>query len=271
MPGNRPERFEKALASDADVICIDLEDSVAASDKAKARANASSFVSEQGENDRSRLAIRLNAPTRPEGHEDLAYLEKTDAAPALILLPKVESADDILPAAYALEGRGCAFIPLIETPRGIAKARGVVEAHPAIAAIMFGGADYAARLGIPMSWEGMLHARQELVFAAALKGIPAIDVPKVEFADLQGLAVEAERARAIGFQGKAAIHPAQIDVINRCFSPTEDEIKAAKSAIAAFQAQSEGVMGHEGQMVEAPLLARYQRILDAAARIRKRS
>jgi (S)-citramalyl-CoA lyase len=246
VPGNRPERFAKALASGADMICLDLEDAVPPDEKSAARNAALAVLG-----DDARLAVRINGLATRDGLADLLALAEAPARPAMLLIPMVESTREITIARSILVDSAVNFVPLIETVSGIANAP-AIAAETGVSALMFGGADLSAQLGVTLGWEPLLLARSKLVMAAAGAGKWAIDVPYIHLDDETGLADEAQRAKALGFTAKAAIHPAQIPAIHGVFRPTAHEIaEAARGAAVRFK----------GKMLEAPVMARYRQIL----------
>ncbi len=251
VPGNRPDRFAKGLASDADIVCVDLEDAVPADDKARARAAAIAAIG-------PRLAIRINAVTTRDGLADLLALAVAPALPPLILVPKIESPGEIAVIRGTLGG-DARLVPLIETPLGLRHATKIAAA-PGVVAVMFGGGDMAGELGTALAWEPLLYARQTLLMACAETGVPAIDVPWISLDDDDGLADEARRAQALGFQAKAAIHPAQLGAIHAAMRPSAALIAEAREALAAHAAGGGGAIRFKGRMLEAPIVRRYARI-----------
>lgn len=254
VPGNRPDRFAKALASGADIVCIDLEDAVPEGEKEAARSAALAAISSD-----SRIAIRLNALSTRAGIADLLALAQATSRPSLLLLPMIEHAAEVAIARRVLDDAAMSLVPLIETVEGLDNAARIA-ADPGVAMVMLGGADLSAQLGVTLSWEPLLLARQRLVMAAAAAGKPAIDVPFVHLDDGNGLVEETRRAKALGFKAKAAIHPAQIGPIHEVMRPTADEIAEAREAEAAFNASGGAAVRFRGKMLEAPLMARYRRI-----------
>ena len=251
VPGTRPDRVAKALASDADVVCVDLEDAVPPEGKDTARNAAIAAIA-------PRVAIRINAITTRDGLADLLALAAAPALPSLVLVPKVESPGEIAVLRGAI-GEGAGIVPLIETPLGLRRAAEIAAA-PGVVAMMFGGGDMAGELGTALAWEPLLYARQALLMACAEAGILAIDVPWIALDDQAGLAEEARRAHAIGFQAKAAIHPAQLDAIHAAMRPSPALIVEARDALAAHAAGGGGAIRFNGRMLEAPIIRRYARI-----------
>ena len=252
VPGNRPERIAKALATDVDMVCIDLEDSVPADAKAEACAAAINAIGEGN----PRLALRINAVATRAGLADLLAL----ADSAAMLVPMVQSAVEISIIASVLGDRAPGIVPLIETVAGLGVA-GAIAAAPGVAGMMFGGGDFAAELGVEMAWEPLRSARGAFVMACAGAGIPAIDVPFIGLDDPDGLRAEAEAVKALGFTAKAAIHPSQVATINSVWRPTAEQIAEAIEAQRIFDAAGGAAVRFNGRMLEAPIMRRYQRIL----------
>lgn len=255
VPGNRPDRFAKALASGADCVCVDLEDAVPAAEKDAARAAAMAAVG-----DNARLAIRINAISTRAGLLDLLALTDAASRPALLFIPMVEAAAEIAIARSILADDAVEFVPLIETVAGLNNA-GSIAAEAGVAALMLGGADLSAQLGVTMAWEPLLLARSQIVMAAAGAGKGVIDVPFIHLDDEAGLIKECVRAKKLGFAAKAAIHPAQIGAIHSAFRPTPEEVAEAMAAEVAFAEAGGAAVQFRGKMLEAPVMARYRQIL----------
>lgn len=262
VPGSKPERFAKALACDADRICIDLEDSVPESGKGEARLAAIAAIA-GGE---PRLVVRINGMTTRAGLEDLLALADAPRVPELIFVPKVESAAEIAILRAVLNRDAVGIIPLIESVKGFDNIREIAAAL-GVVAMMFGGGDLAAELGVDLAWEPLRTARGVFVMACAGAGLPAIDVPFIHLDDRAGLAEEVAAAKVLGFSGKAAIHPAQIDAINALMRPTAEDVAEAEAAKKAFAAANGAAVRFNGRMLEAPIMRRYQRILDMRSKI----
>lgn len=254
VPGNKPERFAKALASGADSVCIDLEDAVPAEQKAEARAAALGAVS----TDR-RIAIRINALSTRAGLADLLAVAEAEHKPALLYLPMVETAGEVAIARAVLGDAAVGLVPLIETVQGLDNAA-EIAGDPSVAMLMLGGADFSVQLGVTLSWEPLLLARSQLIMACAGAGKAAIDVPWVQFDDLLGLEDETRKAKALGFAAKGAIHPAQIETIHRVMRPTADEIAEAREAEAVFAEAKGAAVRFRGKMLDAPIIKRYRQI-----------
>lgn len=254
VPGTKPERFAKALASGADCVCIDLEDAVPAGDKAAARVAALDSLGDP------RLAIRINSLTTADGLADLLALCATAVRPRLIFIPKVESAHEIAIARSVLADVAVGFVPLIETARGL-RAADAIAAEPGTAMMMFGGGDFSAELGVELAWGPLLFARSQFVMACAGAAVPSMDVPYIRLGDEGGLITETRRAKELGFTAKAAIHPDQIMAIHQVMRPTVEELADAHEALAAFAASGGGAVRYKGKLLEAPLMRRFRQII----------
>jgi citrate lyase beta subunit len=257
VPGSRPDRFQKALASGADLICIDLEDAVARDAKSSARSNALEAL--RGAD--PRLALRINGLTTPDGLRDLLALEEAGVAPVLFL-PMVESPRDVAIAASILASPSPSIIPLIESAAAL-RVAGEVASQAAVAAMMFGGGDLSADLGVALEWEPLAAARGQFVLACAGRGLGLIDVPFVKLEDSPGLELECARSKALGFTAKAAIHPDQVQPIRSIFRPSRSELAEAEEALRAFRAGGGRAIRHAGRMLETPIIRRYEAIVAA--------
>ncbi|WP_373487403.1 CoA ester lyase [Blastomonas sp.] len=257
VPGSRSDRITKAFPSAADVVCIDLEDAVAAADKDTAR---SAVIDALARLDRRRAALRINSVMTRHGLKDLIALTEAEVRPALLFVPMVESAAEISQVARVLGDNAIGIIPLIETVAGLRVAHDIARA-PQVTAMMFGGGDFAAQLGVDLAFDPLLVARGQFVMACADARVPAIDVPFVQLDDADGLADECRKVRALGFVAKAAIHPSQVEAINTGFGADDAAISEAQSAIAAYEAAGCMAIRHNGKMLEAPIVARMRAML----------
>ncbi|MDT7935084.1 MAG: aldolase/citrate lyase family protein [Sphingomonadaceae bacterium] len=255
-PGAAPARFAKALASGADLVVIDLEDSVPPEAKPDARAAAVAAVAAD-----PRFAVRINPVSSVEGLRDLVALADAKASPRALMVPKAEHASQLDSARAALPE--APLIPLLETPAAIRRTAEIASAAD-VAAAMFGGGDLSAELGVELAWEPLATARGLFLLGCAEAGVPAIDVPWVRLDDAGGLADECRRAAAAGFGAKAAIHPAQLEAIHAAFRPTPEAIAEARGARAAFADAGGRALRWNGRMLEAPLMRRFERVLAQA-------
>lgn len=268
VSGEKPDRFAKALASGADLVCLDLEDAVAPARKQEARAAVLAFAAAQGGS--PRLAVRLNALRTREGLEDVAALARSGVRLQTLLCPKVEHAQE-LALLDAWVGPCCeTLVPLIESPLGIENAFAIAQAArqgvPRLGALMLGGADLSSELGAAFDWDGLLFARGRLVNAARAAGLQAWDVPCLAVDNAGLLEEETRKAARLGFDCKTAIHPSQIAVIHAALAPAPEEVRWAQGLLQALEARAGdgGAFLHEGRMVDAPVLARARRTLARA-------
>jgi len=258
VPGNRADRFDKALAAGADLICIDLEDAVAAEEKYAARQQVLSYLASLAPAERSRVAVRINPLSTSLGEAELNAF--SGCAPGLLMLAKCQSAEEVSRAAAALPA-GCGLIALIESISGLQQATDIARASKTLQALMFGGADLAAELGCEFSYQPLLLARSQLVLAAAAASVQLIDVPFIDIHDEAALIAETKNIRALGFTGKAAIHPKQLAAIHQALMPTAAQLDYAKAVLSAAQVQQGGVLVVAGRMVDRPVILSCQRIL----------
>ena len=255
VPGSRPERFAKAVASGADQVCIDLEDAVAPGDKETARAAVIDFLA-QARAGGNEIGLRVNPVSSELGKADLAALAALAAAgvrPAFVMLPKVESAAELAAADAALAAIDTGFIVQIETPKGLLDARQIVAASSRVQALMFGGFDYIVALRGRAGWESFFHPRVQLATVAAEANVGCMDVPYLDIKDEAGLRSETDRVIALGFTAKAAIHPAQVDTIQSCYLPTAAELDHARRVVAAMADNGGGAVAVDGKLVDRPI------------------
>jgi len=264
FPGSRPELFAKAAATGAERVCLDLEDAVPAAEKDAARSAASRILTEGGEGV-ARLVVRVNHPSTQDGGADLTALAgvATDTGASLrLLIPKVSGPADLGAVREAL-GR-CVdrteLVAMIETVRGLSDAERIA-ASPGVSALLFGGFDLSLELGASPGWESLLYARSRVVVAARLGGVAAIDMPFLGVGNPDGLASEAGRARRLGFDGKAAIHPEQVATIADAFGHTPAEVRRARRIEEESRDRGAGAFLLDGEMVDRPILEAARRIV----------
>lgn len=264
VPGHRPDRFAKALATGADAVVIDLEDAVPPGEKAAARAAA---LARPAAPAGVALGIRMNPLPTPDGIADLAALLAAAEAPDFLMLPKVEAAEElrIVARAFARHARAPQLVALIESAEGLAHA-GAIAAEPGCAALGFGGVDLAADLGCQVAWEPLLPHRAALVAAAARGGRGVVDVPFLALDDEAGLAEETRRVQALGFTGKLAIHPRQVATIQAVLTPPAEQVAWARRILDAMDQAAGGVCVVDGKMVDAPVARAARRVLARAGR-----
>lgn len=260
VPGARPDRFEKAVLSGADAVCIDLEDAVAPHQKDEARAATLSYLASPVEG--AATGLRINALETSDAPADLKALSESGARPAFVMIPKAAGAPDIEAVRDAL-GAACPPLwPLVETPVGLLEAPAIARAVGEYGGVMFGGADYSATIGSDMSWDALLFVRSTIVNSAAIGGCATMDVPFLDVKDEAGLVAETKRVKALGFTGRACIHPAQVAAINAIFTPSTDELSKAEKIAAAYDEAEGGVALLDGKLIEKPVLRAARRVLD---------
>jgi citrate lyase beta subunit len=261
VPGARPDRFGKALEAGAAAVIFDLEDSVPEAGKAAARDALTAFLAAPRSGGSARV-VRINRLGREEGVADLAALAGLDID--AVMLPKVESAEPLLAAdaRLAKAGSGAALIALIESARGVGRIEDLVDAAPdRLGALMFGAADYAADLGLQVGGRRADFARDRIVNAAAMRGLAAIDSPFFDIADAAALMADCAAAKAIGFTGKAAIHPSQIGPIGDAFTPSEADRSFAERVLAAGADGAAALL--DGKMIDEAIVRWARRVAAA--------
>ena len=268
VPGDRPDRMEKALASGADALILDLEDAVAPAAKPEARHAVARFLDA---NSTARLWVRVNPLDSADHDKDLIAI--LPAHPDGIVLPKAEGGASVAELARRLSERGNATAQILaiatETPAAMF-ALGSYGGAKRLAGLTWGAEDLPAAIGAATSREpdGSFTAPYEIarafcLFGAAAAGVAPIETVYPAYKDLDGLAAYAARARRDGFTGMMAIHPAQVPVINDAFTPTEAEIAHAQMVVDAFAANpGVGALSVDGRMVDRPHLVQAQRILE---------
>jgi citrate lyase subunit beta / citryl-CoA lyase len=281
VPGDSERKQAKALASPADALILDLEDSVAPQRRDQARAQVRSLLGSRPHRAAPQLWVRVNGLSSGALLEDLAAV--LGGAPDGVVLPKASSLEEVIEVHHylsALEQReGLAalstrvLVIATETPGAVLRLeRFAACACPArLAALTWGAEDLSAAVGAreklgadgSPTWTFRL-ARSMCLLAAAAAGVQAVDGVYAQFADHAGLARELEQARRDGFTGKLAIHPDQVEPINVAFTPTESEVALARRIVAAFAAAPDvGVTSIDGRMIDRPHLLQAQRVLAA--------
>lgn len=251
VPGNRPDRFDKACAAGADAVIIDLEDAVPPAEKPAARAALATWLSPA-----QPVIVRVNAADTEWFEDDLAAC---DAAGVVgVVLPKAERIGDGVTSLC--RRNGLALLPLIETAAGMAQAA-AVAATPCVQRLMFGTIDFQFELDIDGDGDELLAFRSQLVLASRLAGIqPPVDGPCTSWEDTDLLAADSRRARRLGFGGKLCIHPKQVAFVNTAFSPSESEVAWARRVLDAAKRSGGAAVAVEGRMVDRPVILKAERI-----------
>ena len=268
-PGLRPDMYPKALASGADIVCVELEDGIAPKDKAQARAHALKLFEVPQADDGVERIVRINSMRERFGIEDVNAILATDTPPPALMMPKIRTPDEVVMLDQLLSeaGHETRLHVIIETNAGLEAAYDIAHCSDRIDAMFFGGVDMAAELRCQNAWEPLLYARSKVVHAAASAGLDVIDVPYLDLDDPEGMQVAAEQARGLGFAGKGSVHPKQIPALNEVFTPSTDQIARARRIIAEFEAADTGLVVIDGKLIEKPVLRDMHRIVAIADRM----
>lgn len=263
VPGDRPERFAKALAAEADRVIVDLEDAVTPDAKDGAREILARWLKSAEARD---VLVRVNPPTTRWYDEDMRALAHLPAVAGL-MLPKAEDAD-ALAATRARMRPEAALIGLVETVRGFACLRAVAQV-PGMARLAFGSVDFCLETGIQGQGAELDFARAQLTLESCLAGLAApIEGVTVDIKSLATLQTDIERARRYGFGGKLCIHPTQVRPINAGFSPSEESIAWAHRVLAAARSAAKsgtGAVTVDGKLVDRPIILQAEKVLAMVA------
>lgn len=265
-PGDELEMMRKSLSMAADVIIFDLEDAVSQANKKIARETVPTALEESTDSTPD-VWVRIN-PLDAGGDEDVAALADADVTPDSVLVPMIETVDQLDAVADRFEETGLEseVIALVETATGLTAVEDLA-AHPAVSGVVFGAEDFTADMGIiELEDKRYLdHARSRIAVAGAAADVVAIDTVYTDLGNTEGLRADAETALNFGFDGKAAIHPSQIEVINEVFTPSEEKVEWAEGVLEARDAAGDkGVFEYEDEMIDAPVLSRAEEILRRA-------
>ncbi len=276
IPGTNPGMLANADVFGADSIILDLEDGVPVTEKDAARILIRNGLKSIPYGKNTEITVRLNALSTPFGRDD--FMEIIPLRPDAVRLPKCESAEDILEAddlISELEKKNdipagsVKIITITESARGGCNLAAIAAASPRVVALNYGAEDYTASLGAERTKEGgeLDDIRAKVVVAARMAGIQALDSVFGDVNDLEGLYGDALRARRLGFDGKSVIHPRQIAVVHRAFTPSDKEINFAQRVMTAFsdaERRGSGVVALDGRMIDAPVVARARKTIALA-------
>lgn len=256
VPANRPERYAKACAAGADAVIVDLEDAVPADEKVAARSSLAAWLTPA-----QPVLVRINGAGTPWFRDDLALCAMGGVAG--IIVPKAECVDDV--AAVAGAG-AAAILPLIESARGFWNAHALAHAAR-VQRLVFGTIDFSLDLGLTESREQLQYFRSQLVLVSRLAGIGApVDGVTSALDDAALIDADTLHSRRCGFGAKLCIHPRQVSHVNRGFAPSADELAWARRVLDAAAAANGAAVALDGQMVDLPVLATAQRMVDEAQR-----
>jgi citrate lyase beta subunit len=280
MPADSRRKIEKAVTLNADSIVLDLEDSVALSQKADARTAAREALQSLDFGRREKL-VRVNALQTGLFHDDIR--ETIAGRPDGYVIPKVQSAKDLRTAMDFIAGSGAmlewraeapAVLAILETGSGVLNAREIAALGRPLEALIFGADDFAADIGAERSKSNteVLYARSAVVLAAAAHGLQSIDIVFFDLKDAAGLDAECLAGRQLGYTGKMLIHPDQVEITNRAFSPSPAQIDWAQRVLdahAEHQARGAGAFALDGRMVDAPIVKQAERVIARAQLARR--
>ncbi|AKC70839.1 HpcH/HpaI aldolase/citrate lyase family protein [Pandoraea oxalativorans] len=259
VPGNRPERFDKACASGADAVILDLEDAVPPADKPTAREQVVQWLMTLSPATSTPVYVRINAASTPSFDEDVAALAGLSQLGGLVV-PKTEDAATL---ARIVQGAAPSLrlVPLIETAQAFAVLSEIATA-PRVDRLMFGTIDFQLDIGIEGDADELLYFRSQLTLASRIAGIAApVDGVTTVLDDPALIEAATRRARALGFRGKLCIHPRQVAPVHAAFAWRDDEIAWAERVVAAANASAGAALALDGKMIDAPVIAKAIEIL----------
>ena len=254
MPGDRPDRFEKARGSGADAVILDLEDAVSVEGKPAARETVAAWLSPERP-----VYVRVNGAQTEWFADDLRAVSRPGLAG--IMLPKAEEPEQVAETASRL-GDGTLVLPTLETALGVWNARALAEA-PGVERLAFGPVDFRLDTGILGEGEELLYVKTRMVLASRVAGVlPPLDGVTVALDDPEQLAADVQRARSLGFGGKVCIHPRQVGAVNKGFLPTQDEVTWAEKVVRAAETAGSGAIRLGGEFIDPPVVERARAILE---------
>ena len=270
-PGLTPSMFPKAIASGADMVCIELEDGIAIKDKNEARKNTIEALKSLEVKNDVELVVRINCQRTKFGLLDLEAFVSSGLKVKALMLPKVKTPDEItfIDDLLTDSGLDTDLHVIMETNEALENIYDIAHASKRTVALYFGGVDMATELRVPNNYQNLLYARSKLVHAGASVGIDVIDVPYLDLEDMEGMKKEAELVRDLGFTGKGSIHPKQINVLNEIFTPPQEEISKAKKILDQFSESDTGLVVIDGKLIEKPVLREMKRKILIADKINK--
>src|SRR5215208_353910 len=275
MPGDDRRKIEKATTLGVDCVCMDMEDGVAITHKAEARAVIAQAMKDL-DFGKSERCIRINSVGSGFEKYDLAAAVATN--PDAVVVPKIETAQQLRSISEYIEMYELAskmeigtirMLVGVETARGVLNLKEIAEADRRLEAIIFGAEDYAASIGATRTRESteVLYARSAVITACAANELQAIDMVYIDFHDAEGLRAEADQGAQLGFSGKQIIHPDQVVPVQEAFTPSTEAIEYAQRVIVTFaasQKEGRGAFALDGKMIDMPLLKNAQKVLERA-------
>ncbi|MBC7081059.1 MAG: HpcH/HpaI aldolase/citrate lyase family protein [Thermoplasmatales archaeon] len=263
IPGNNPRLINSVGVYECDCIILDLEDSVIFEHKIDARYLVKNALKNL-DFGKSEIWVRINKEMARDDILQIAY-----GNPHGLCIPKTESKEDVEVIEKIIDEAGldCYLMPIIETAKGVANANEIARASERIVAIAFGAEDYSRDVGCKRTWEALFYPRCQVLIACKSAGLQALDTIYPNAEDEKGLSEEARRVFEMGFDGKGAIHPSQIEIIHECFTPTAEEIEEAKRIIEKIEEAKKKGLGTatiDGRMIDLPVERKARRILKLA-------
>lgn len=282
VPGGRQELLEKAARFPADVLCLDLEESVLPDEKPRARELVRDAIGRLAGEGRT-LQVRLNPIRSGVTRDDLAAA--VQAGLAGVLLAKAESPQDVRDVdvllreqelAHEIKPGSIELTVAIESAQALLRCQEISRASTRLVALMLGAEDFTFDMGVRRTREGreLEYARSVIATCGRAADLIALDTPWADIADIEGLVADAERAKSLGFSGKYVIHPTHIEPVDHVFSPSDEDVAAARRLLAAWeeaQAQGLGAVQFEGRMVDRPIAERARHVIEQAQAIAARA
>ena len=270
-PPLKKTMFSKAINSGVDIVCLELEDGIAPTDKNSAREKAIQIINTQKPNDKVEILIRVNSIRESCGLLDINALLNSKKQPDGLLVPKIKHPEELIIIDNLLTEKNLntKLHAIIETNSGLEKASFIAASSNRIESLFFGAVDMSAELRCQNSWENLLYARSKVVHAAASKHLDVIDVPFLDLNNMKKMQEEAIKSKYLGFTGKGAVHPKQIKILNKVFTPSLKEVNKAKKIIQLFENSSTGLIVYDGKLIEKPVLREMYRIINIYNMIKK--
>lgn len=256
------DAFPEALASVADLVCLDLEDGVPASQKDLGRECVLSALEAAPGTRQAPLAVRVNSMNSADGLNDMLALCDTRAE-FQVILPKIISEAEVIWVAELLKaaGKAATLHCVIETCEALHRADAIAKSSPSVRSLMFGAYDLSAALGVSMEWETLQYARSRVVHAAASAAVDVLDAPHLVREDLDGLLASTQRSQRFGFTGRISKDVTQIETINSVFTPSLGDLSNAADIVARFEASPYAHIEVNGKIIELPEIRAIKRIL----------
>lgn len=257
VPGNRPDRFEKACLAGADLVCIDLEDAVGPDDKDSARNAVLGWLAKTTH---KHVSLRINGVDTPEGKADIAALKDSGLSLPFLMIPKVASKSEVNDLDDDLPNELGPFFAIIESAKGVLNAAEIFS-NGRVTLGMYGAIDYAGDVDCNLAWGTHLYARSKLVMCAAAHDVHLFDTPHIDVRNLDDCEATTRLAKGLGIHARSAIHPAQVARIHAALAPSEDEVKYAHRVMEAYSAAKGNVALLDGKFIEAPVVRRAERVI----------